>query len=312
MMTATGGKAPSCAPVEATAIVRRDCSDTRGSATSEVPRRSAPSPAIGSRTLKMESYRKGVAARIEVGGKQRLFQLDTAGGLTVISPALARELDCRPWGAITGFHMTGSKITAPQCNGLKMRWDDRELMSPVVAVMDVGSPDTPIDGLLALDAFAGETITLDFAGRELIVEDAASAAERIAGATQVPAHLAREIGGLALSVFVEAPGARGPIRLELDSGNGGTILISRPLLPLVGLEARDGDAPQHASVNIAPGIRATGLIFSPDLVIDGNLGMPFLKDWIVTLDLKNGRAWFRRNDVPPPAGMGVPPPVKQG
>ena len=32
-----------------------------------------------------------------------------------------------------------------------------------------------------------------------------------------------------------------------------------------------------------------GLVFLPDMTIDGNLGMPFLKDWIVTLDLAEGR-----------------------
>jgi hypothetical protein len=267
------------------------------------------SPAEPAARLSLESYRKGVAARVEVGGKQRLFQLDTAGGLTVISPALAREMNCQPWGAVTGFHMTGTKITAPRCTDLKLRWGNQTLTSPVVAVMDVGSPDTPIDGLLALDAFADRMITIDFARRNLTVETLASAAERVKGATEVPAHLAREIGGVALSVFVEAPTQRGPIRLELDSGNGGTILVSRPMLPLLGLKDM-GDEPQEGTFRIVPHIDASGLIFSPDLVIDGNLGMPFLKNWVVTLDLKGGRVWLRRNDVAPPAGMGMPPPVK--
>jgi hypothetical protein len=259
--------------------------------------------------LPLESYRKGVAARINVGGKQRLFQLDTAGGVTVISPALAKEIGCRPWGSVSGFHMTGTKITAPRCDGVTMRWGGKALTSPLVTVMEVGTPDTPIDGLLALDAFAGQTITIDFAGRQLIVETSASVAKRVKDATRVPAHLAREIGGAALSVFIEAPTARGPLRLELDSGNGGTLLVSRPLLPSLGLKEQ-GDTPQHGSIDIAPGIKATGLIFSPDLVIDGNLGMPFLKDWLVTLDLKDVGVWFRHNDVSPPSGMGVPPPVQ--
>jgi hypothetical protein len=259
--------------------------------------------------LHLESYRKGVAARVEVGGRQRLFQLDTAGGLTVISPALAKDLNCGPWGSVTGFHMTGTKISAPRCDALHLRWEGLSLTSPVVAVMEVGSPDTPIDGLLALDAFAGRTITIDFARRELVFESPASLRERIVGASEVPAHLAREIGGIALSVFVEAPTTKGPIRLELDSGNGGTILVSRPLLKLLGLPD-NGDAPQQGRFSVAPGIEASGLIFSPDIVIDGNLGMPFLKDWVVTMDLQAGRVWFRRSSVAAPAGMGAPPPLK--
>lgn len=258
--------------------------------------------------LQLESYRKGVAARVEVGGKQRLFQLDTAGGLTVISPVLAKEIGCRPWGVVTGFHMTGTKISAPRCDSLHMRWGNVPLTSPVVAVMEVGSPDTPIDGLLALDAFAGKTITIDFARRELVIESAASVKSRVGGAIEVPAHLAREIGGIALSVFIEAPTSKGPVRLELDSGNGGTILVSRALLELLGLQDR-GDKAQQGRFTIAPGVDASGLIFSPDLVIDGNLGMPFLKDWVVIMDLAAGRVWLRHTSAPVPVGMGVPPPM---
>jgi len=260
--------------------------------------------------LPLESYRKGVAARVEVAGRARLFQLDTAGGLTVISPALAKELGCQPWGAITGFHMTGTKITAPRCDNILIRWQGAQLRSPVATVMDVGSPDTPIDGLLALDAFAGRTVTIDFAGRELILETPESAAERRSGAVEVPAHLAREIGGLALSVFVEAPTARGPVRLELDSGNGGTILVADRLLPLLSLRDVAGEGPQQGSFQVAPNVEASGLIFSPDIVIDGNLGMPFLKNWVVTMDLARGRVWLRHSTVPAPVGMGTPPPVK--
>ncbi|RZL85608.1 MAG: hypothetical protein EOP66_00945 [Sphingomonas sp.] len=260
--------------------------------------------------LPLESYRKGVAARVKVAGRERLFQLDTAGGLTVISPALAKEMGCQPWGSITGFHMTGTKITAPRCDNVAIHWKNQALRSPVAIVMDVGSPDTPIDGLLSLDAFAGRTITIDFAGRELTLETPESAVGRRANAVELPAHLAREIGGLALSVFVDVPTVRGPARLELDSGNGGTILVAPKLLPLFGLKEVAGEGPQQGRFQIAPGVEASGMIFSPDIVIDGNLGMPFLKDWVVTIDLARGRVWLRHSAVAAPAGMGTAPPVK--
>ena len=267
-------------------------------------------PDDGPVQLPLESYRKGIAARIEVAGRERLFQIDTAGGLTVVSRALAKELGCQPWGVVTGFHMTGSKISAPRCDNVPIRWRGEMLRSPVAIVMDVGSPDTPIDGLLALDAFAGRTVTIDFAHRELVLETPTSAAQRTAGAVQVPAHLAREIGGLALSVFVEVPTAHGSVRLELDSGNGGTILVAPQLLVPLGLKAVAGEGPQRGHFRVAPGVEASGLIFSPDIVIDGNLGMPFLKDWVVTMDLAAGRVWLKPSTVSPPSGMGTPPPVK--
>lgn len=260
--------------------------------------------------LPLESYRNRLAARVEVAGKPRLFQFDTAGGLSSVSPALADEIGCKPWGALTGLHMTGAKISTPRCDGVKLDWHGTALEVPTAGIAEMGSKESPLDGLLALDAFAGKIITLDSASRELIVESPASAAQRVASAIAVPAHLAREIGGRALSVFIDVPAAHGTLRMELDSGNGGTILVSRPLLGELGLPDK-GDEAQDASFPIAPGLEAKGRIFSPELVIDGNLGMPFLKDWIVTLDLDQGRAWFKRNPVRPPAGMGVPPAPKK-
>lgn len=256
--------------------------------------------------LALEPYRKGVAARIEVGGKQRLFQFDTAGGVTVISPELAAELGCKPWSVLTGYHMTGTKISSPRCDNIRMIWGGQRLTAPVVAVTTVGSAESPIDGLLALDVFAGKTITIDFARGELVVETPQSAADRTRNAVELPAHIAREIGGLALSVFVEVPTARGPLRMELDSGNGGTLLVSRPLLQSLGLQG-DGDKPIRGTIQLAPGVAASGLIFAPDLLIDGNLGMPFLKDWVVTIDLQSSRVWLQPTKVAPPPGMGEPP-----
>ena len=30
----------------------------------------------------------------------------------------------------------------------------------------------------------------------------------------------------------------------------------------------------------------------PDLIMDGNLGMPFLRHWVITLDLQAGTGWI--------------------
>jgi hypothetical protein len=43
------------------------------------------------------------------------------------------------------------------------------------------------------------------------------------------------------------------------------------------------------------------------ITLDGNLGMPFLKNYIVTLDLEKGRLWLKPNPTPSPPGMGIAP-----
>jgi hypothetical protein len=43
-------------------------------------------------------------------------------------------------------------------------------------------------------------------------------------------------------------------------------------------------------------LHARGRAFTPSMIIDGNLGMPFLHDKIVTLDLAQGRLWIQPAD----------------
>jgi len=261
--------------------------------------------------LPLEQYRKGVAARVTVAGKPRLFTFDTGGGITIVSPALAREMGCTPFGRLAGHRMTGEKLEMPRCDAARIDWAGTSLIAPVAGVFDVtplaAADAAPVDGLLALDIFAGKTVTLDMAGLTLTVETAESAAERIRGAAELPAKLAREIGGRALAVYVGVPSAQGPLAFELDSANGGTILVSKPYAALMGLDPEGG--PQQGRFALAPGIEASGLMFAPDLLIDGNLGVPFMKHWVITMDLAHGRVWLKPSRQPPPPGMGVPPPL---
>ena len=273
----------------------------------------APVAAAPEAVLPLEPYRRTVAVRVVANGTPGLFALDTAAGHTVVSPEFAAAGGCKPWGELGGFTMTGKHLAMPRCDGLEFTVGGHRLRAPVAGLMQVAElfakDAPPIEGLLALDAFAGQTITIDFAGGKLYVETPASAAQRVVGAQEVPISLSREVQGIALAVNVEVPTAQGIARFELDSGNGGTVLVSKPYARLFGLDP-DAQGPQQASIDVAPGIVAHALAFTPAMNIDGNLGMPFLKDWIVTLDLERGRMWLRRNPVPAPPGMGVPPPAK--
>lgn len=278
------------------------------------PRPAAPSPAAVAAdplaTLRLEPYRRSVAVRVTANGKPGLMAFDTAGGHTVVSPEFAAAGGCKPWGGLGGFTMTGKRLDMQRCDGFRFEAGGTPLVAPVAGVMQVApliaKDAPPIEGLLALDVFAGRTITLDFAGGHLYIESPESAARRIEGARELPVSLAREAQGLALAVNVEVPTPDGIVRFELDSGNGGTLLVSKPYASRFGLDP-EAQGPQPVRIPVADGIVAEGLAFTPDMNIDGNLGMPFLKDWIVTLDLAAGRMWLRRNAVAPPQGMGVPP-----
>jgi len=260
--------------------------------------------------LKMEQFRRSVAVRVEVAGKQRLFQFDTGGGNSFISPEIAKELGCERGARIVGFRMTGDKLEAPRCDDVALKISGHEFSIPVAGVYQVGefnAKGVTVDGLLALDAFEGRTVTLDFAGLRLIVETPQSARARIRGATEMPVKLVREAGGYSVTADIQVPSKVGHLGFEIDSGNGGTILVAKPYASIFGLDPDKG--PRLGSIPIGNGLEARGLIMPAGITLDGNLGMPFLKNYLVTIDLKNGRLWLKPNPTTPPAGMGIPPEV---
>lgn len=254
-------------------------------------------PVLSEGRIKLETYRKTVAVRATVGGQEGLFALDTAGGLSILTPSFAKRIGCKPWGRLTGFQMMGDRIDAPRCDAVKFKISNVELAAPVVGIFDIMSlyprDAEPIDGLVALDVFAGKTITIDFPGKLLTIESEKTARGRISGAVEIPARIAREVQGYALSVFVGVQTAEGSVWMELDSGNGGTILVNKVYASLFGLDPAN-DGPQKLSFELVKGIRVEGDGFAPNMVIDGNIGMPFLKNVRLTLDLSSGRVWLAR------------------
>lgn len=249
--------------------------------------------------LRLEPYRKTVAVRASINGQPGLFALDTAGGISLVTPGMAQRIGCTPWGRVSGHRMMGDRLDAAICNDGAVAIEGQRLAAPTLAVVDVMKfypPDAqPVDGLLALDLFAGRAITIDFRKLELTLETADSLRRRIAGAQELPMRMARELQGRALAVSVGVPTPLGPVWMELDSGNGGTILVSKPYANLFKLDAAQA-GPQEVDFALDPAgtLRVQGRAFTPDMVIDGNIGMPFLKDVAVTLDLAAGRLWIGR------------------
>lgn len=246
--------------------------------------------------FKLKPYRKTVALRASVAGHSGLFVFDTAGGITLLAPAFAKTIGCTPWGRLSGFQMTGNRLDAPRCDNVQISLDGHPFRAPVTAVIDpaplMAKDAAPVAGSIALDLFAGKTITIDLLHRQLIVETPASLRERVVHLRPLPLLLSRELQGHALAASVGVPTAQGAVWFELDTGNGGTVLVSQPYAALFGLDP-DAKGEQTADFDVAPGLHARGRAFTPSMIIDGNLGMPFLHDKIVTLDLAQGRLWIQ-------------------
>jgi hypothetical protein len=116
-------------------------------------------------------------------------------------------------------------------------------------------------------------------------------AARIRTAKEIPARIVRDAEGVALAIDGGVQTPRGTAWMELDTGNGGALVVANHIAPLLGLKPDQKEA-QPASFNLGGGIAVSGNTRTRDLIMDGNIGNQFLKNWNLTLDLVQGRVWL--------------------
>ena len=246
-------------------------------------------------TIPLEPYLRAQAViHAAVNGQPGTFMFDTGEGVSSFSPAFAAKIGCKPWGRVTGFRMSGERLDNPHCDNITFEMAGQSLVAPVVSTVDIMKflgPDVPaVDGSLGLDLFAGRTITI-IPRKAIILESMGSLAARIANARELPIRMVRDVEGIALAVDGAVRTPEGLAWMELDSGNGGSLVVANHIAPLLGLRP-DMATPEPAHFELVNGIAVEGTTRTRDLIMDGNIGAQFLNNWILTLDLEHGRAWL--------------------
>lgn len=228
-----------------------------------------------------------------VNGQQGTFLFDTGGGISVITPAFAQKIGCKPWGQITGFRLTGERLDAPHCDDVEFEMGGGKLRVPAAGVIDImqfiGANAPVVDGALGLDIFAGKTVTR-IPGKGLVLETPSSFEARIAAAKELPVRVVRDAEGLALTLDGAVQTPAGLAYMELDTGSISTLIIGDHIAPLVGLKPDSSSA--TARVTLANGIVVNGPARTTNLIMDGNIGAEFLNHWVMTMDLEHGRLWL--------------------
>ena len=231
----------------------------------------------------------------ELAGAPAVFLLDTAGGVSVVTPAAAGAAGCRPWGRVTGFRMRGGRLDAPRCDGLRLLASGVPLPIPTASVVDMSTflpkDAPPLAGSVALDAFAGRLVTLDLAHRRLIVETPASFRARTRRAQEVPARFSRDVEGLALTPLIGVETREGRAWMELDCGSDGAAIVGRHVAPALGLDP-DHKGGQDVTLTLAGGRKVATRAGVDDLILDGNIGAPLMRRWVVSFDLARQRVWI--------------------
>jgi hypothetical protein len=245
--------------------------------------------------VRLTAPQKQFTVEAVIAGKTRRFLFDTGEGITMISPALAKDIGCDPWGNITAIRMTGDRLDLKRCDDVRFAIGSGQYVAPSVIVYDLaeiaGDGAPPLDGAIGLDLFAGKTITIDLQRRRVIIETPSSLKRRVADATQVPLKLVTgDAGGLDVNLGVTTP--RGLAWMELDTGNAGpTIFVSEWMAPLFGLNASTRE-PQDVTIQLSAAELKTRARVFPKMIMDGNIGMQLVRNRVITLDLKSGRAWL--------------------
>jgi hypothetical protein len=252
-----------------------------------------PAPAW---VIPLTSYLGAVPSmQVQVGDRPATVLLDTAGGLTVLTPGGAEKAGCEPWGRLSGMRMRGDRLDLPRCDDVKLKVAGHGVTIPEAGIWDFSKllpkDAPPLDGSVALDAFAGQVVTLDLSGDRLIVETPASAKARTAHATELPMRLAREVGGASLTPLMAIPTAKGKLWFELDCGSDGALIVNHAVATALGLDPAVAHG-QPVNLALAPHIQLQANAQVQDLFVDGNIGAPILRQWIITMDLAHQRLWL--------------------
>ena len=246
--------------------------------------------------IKLERFRKALwKVHVTVKGKEGDFLLDTGGGVTLLTEEFSKGIPCKFWGRTTGYNMFGRRGDGPHCDGVQITAGGVALTPVNVGKIDFGEQfpgDKTPDGLLALDAFDGKAVTLDQAAGTLTVETPRSLHARTKSMREMPLRLVRDCSARCLNAFVGVPVAEGMTWLILDSGAGGVSLISKDHARLFGLDPEAKE--QRLQIDAAPGVPVDSPVVVTDMIMDGNLGQPFMSRYRITLDLAGGRLWLSK------------------
>lgn len=251
--------------------------------------------------IPLKTYIAGLRlVEAKVDGSTGQFIFDSAGGLSLVTPEFSRDLGFAPFGRLTAFKHTGERVQFPRIQVRGLSVGGVQMQQTELALFDVmklleGAPI--VQGVIALNTFDGAALTIDFATNRLTLENKDSLSTRIKEMKPLRIRAARQSGGAALDVFVAVDSPRGTLWLELDSGNAGPVLISPHAAEQLGLKL-NGET-TAATLRLSPEIEYSCTVASKETIYDGVLNATFFQQHIITLDLRNMRAWVRRNAPSP-------------
>ena len=237
--------------------------------------------------LTLHPYFRDLRTVHAVRGTDTLTLLvDTGAGATLISPELAASIGCRPYGRQVGHRMSGEAVEFQACDSIGFVIDGWAVRHAPVAVFDVNAllpGELPrLDGVLSLESFRSQVITVDWPRSRIEVHGAAGADSALAK-HGVPLRVATGDNGGTVTALTPVEGRRGPLWFLFDSGNIRGTLVDPHVL-------RDSQLTMGADsmADLVIGGRGSvrmSMTVTP-INVDGALGTAYMQRGMVTLDLR--------------------------
>ena len=225
-----------------------------------------------------------------VGSDTARLILDTGGGVTVVSPAVAERMGCTPKGRSIGYRMNGDRIENAFCPDVTLTIGGIPFPHDRIGIWDVQAllPDgvPPVDGVLSLETLSDQPFTLRLEERRLTLETTESLRRQVNGMRRLRSRIATGPDGDELTVFVRGT-VRDTLWFLIDSANLDVVQAGLH----VPASDRDSSGAWEDDLTIEglPPVRTS--FRTRDIIYDGVLSEAVLRSWVLTVDLAAEEVW---------------------
>lgn len=228
----------------------------------------------------------------KVGGTIPIHVIfDTGAGLDALAPSLIQRLGGKPTGQFTAFRMTGERLDIPLFIVPELSIGPVVKKDAVVAGWDV-LDKWHFDGIVSLNDFREQPLTLDFLNKVLVFETRSTMAHLRAAGKSSPLQFDDE-RGIALDVFAQFLVGNQPAQCEIDTGSASATVSTRFMASL-GVEGEKDERHEGSYKGILPEISlaaapqvtlASPRVAFSNLVYDCVVGVDFWSGRALTIDV---------------------------
>ncbi len=234
-----------------------------------------------------------------ISGKPFSFLFDTGGGETFISPGVVSYLHRTVYGNVTGFRMSGEAIHYQKCDSVLLLLNKTNIFHRTMAVWDIMSvlpkEFPPLDGVLSLESFRDQIITLDLSNNRLIIETPGSFQRNIKRMQALPCKFANGLDGNSLTILLGTVNKNHLYWLLFDSGNLDKLLLSHSVAFEWNLQP-DSTTQRHdlGAVSIAIGKKQCKQdAAAQNMIYDGALNYAIISQSVFLINFPQKKIWMR-------------------